>query len=195
MLTQIESRIAVCSVAGLYRTGKSYLLNRLLLDRSDGFGVGPTINPCTKGLWIWSEPIQGSTPEGDPISVLVVDTEGLGAFNESQNHDVRIFTLAILLSSNFIYNSMGSIDETALTQLNLVVNLTKNIELKAQGCRDAIKEDDVDPDEFSAIFPSFMWVVRDFSLKLTDENDSPITSREYLERALLEQRGFSDSVA
>jgi len=36
------------AVAGMYRTGKSYLLNRMLLNRSDGFGVGPTINPCTK---------------------------------------------------------------------------------------------------------------------------------------------------
>jgi hypothetical protein len=35
-------------VAGMYRTGKSYLLNRMLLNRSDGFGVGPSINPCTK---------------------------------------------------------------------------------------------------------------------------------------------------
>jgi hypothetical protein len=32
----------------MYRTGKSYLLNRMLLNRSGGFGVGPTINPCTK---------------------------------------------------------------------------------------------------------------------------------------------------
>ena len=39
-----------------------------------------------------------------------------------------------------------------------------------------------------------MWVVRDFALKLTDENDTSITSKEYLERALLEQKGFSDSV-
>lgn len=39
-----------------------------------------------------------------------------------------------------------------------------------------------------------MWVVRDFALKLSDENDATITSKEYLERALLEQKGFSDSV-
>lgn len=39
-----------------------------------------------------------------------------------------------------------------------------------------------------------MWVVRDFALKLSDENDIQITSKEYLERALLEQKGFSDSV-
>ena len=32
----------------MYRTGKSYLLNRMLLNQSSGFDVGPTINPCTK---------------------------------------------------------------------------------------------------------------------------------------------------
>jgi Guanylate-binding protein, N-terminal domain len=29
----------------------------MLLDRSNGFGVGPTINPCTKGVWMWGRPI------------------------------------------------------------------------------------------------------------------------------------------
>jgi len=43
-----EQPLGVVAVAGMYRTGKSYLLNRVLLDRSDGFGVGPSINPCTK---------------------------------------------------------------------------------------------------------------------------------------------------
>jgi len=47
-LQAIEGPVGVVAVAGLYRTGKSYLLNRMLLNRSQGFGVGPTINPCTK---------------------------------------------------------------------------------------------------------------------------------------------------
>ncbi len=47
-LGALEGPIGVVAVAGMYRTGKSYLLNRMLLDRQDGFGVGPTINPCTK---------------------------------------------------------------------------------------------------------------------------------------------------
>ena len=128
----------------------------MLLNQSRGFDVGPTINPCTKvsdniyycavhfnlalnskfsldsniylkGVWIWGKPIDGFTPDGEPIKVLVMDTEGLGALDEDSNHDVRIFSLAILLSSYFIYNSMGSIDENALSQLSLVINLTKNI--------------------------------------------------------------------
>ena len=48
LLRKIEGPIGIIAVAGMYRTGKSYLLNRMLLNRSDGFGVGPTINPCTK---------------------------------------------------------------------------------------------------------------------------------------------------
>ena len=68
-------------MAGLYRTGKSYLLNRVLMNRASGFGVGPTVNPCTKGLWVWSKPLQGYTPSGEPIKILVVDSEGLGALN------------------------------------------------------------------------------------------------------------------
>lgn len=49
-----------------------------------------------------------------------------------------------------------------------------------------------DPDEISKFFPSFLWVVRDFSLKLHDQYGNTITSREYLDQALQEQKGSSD---
>jgi len=91
--------------------------------------------------------------------VLVIDTEGIGALDEDSNHDVRIFSLAILLSSYFIYNSMGNIDESALSNLSLVINLTKHIHLKSTGINE-----EVDPEEYANYFPSFMWVVRDFAL-------------------------------
>jgi hypothetical protein len=55
----IPGPIGCISVVGMYRTGKSYLMNRMLLNRSKGFGVGNTINPCTKGLWIWKRPLIG----------------------------------------------------------------------------------------------------------------------------------------
>ena len=47
-MKKLEGPLGVIAVAGMYRTGKSYLLNRMLLNRAGGFGVGPTINPCTK---------------------------------------------------------------------------------------------------------------------------------------------------
>jgi hypothetical protein len=77
----INGPIAVVSVAGLYRTGKSYLLNRVLLNRSNGFGVGPTVNPCTKGLWCWGTPIKGTSTDGEPVNIVVIDTEGIGALD------------------------------------------------------------------------------------------------------------------
>ena len=120
------------SVAGVYRTGKSFLLNRCLINvqNGKGFGVGPTINPCTKGLWIWAAPISGYTESGEQVSVLVVDSEGMGGLDEDNYHDMRIFTLAILLSSYFIYNSMGSIDENAFSNLSFVTSISKHIRFK-----------------------------------------------------------------
>ena len=116
----------------MYRTGKSYLLNRMLLNlkpggKRRGFGVGPSINPCTKGLWLWGTPVRGTTSDGKPVNVLVVDSEGIGGLDEDNNHDMRIFSLALLLSSYFLYKSVGSIDENALSSLSLVVNITKHI--------------------------------------------------------------------
>jgi len=62
--------------------------------------------------------------------MIVVDTEGLGAYDEDENHDSKIFLLALLLSSMLIYNSVGTIDENALNSLSLVINLAKKIQLK-----------------------------------------------------------------
>lgn len=44
------------------------------------------------------------------MQVIVVDTEGFGATEESEAYNNKILLLAMLLSSYFIYNSVGSID-------------------------------------------------------------------------------------
>lgn len=82
------------------------------------------------------------------MNIIVLDTEGLGALDEDSNHDMRIFSLAILMSSYFLYNSIGSIDENAVSSLSFVVNITKHIQLKASGA-----SDNLDPDEYSEYFP------------------------------------------
>lgn len=53
--------------------------------------------------------------------------------DENLNHDSRIFLFSLLLSSYFIYNSVGSIDENALNNLNTVINLAKDIQTKSSG--------------------------------------------------------------
>ncbi|CAI2387384.1 unnamed protein product [Moneuplotes crassus] len=192
LFKNISGPFGIVSVAGMYRTGKSYLLNKVLLDLDKGdrgFGVGPSINPCTKGLWIWGTPVSGFSPDGKPINILIIDSEGIGALDEDSNHDTRIFSLCILLSSFFLYNSMGSIDESALQNLNLVINLTKHIHIKSN-----VNQEEIDSDEYSEYFPSFMWIVRDFTLQLLNEELEEINSNQYLEKALEEQSGFSDKI-
>ena len=81
---------------------------------------------------------------------------------------------------------MGTIDENALNNLSLIVNLSKELQIKANSV------DESDPEEFQKYFPSFLWVVRDFALRLTDMQGNEITSRNYLESALMNQKGSSD---
>ena len=112
--------------------------------------------------------------------MIVIDTEGLGAFDEDENHDAKIFLRALLLSSLIIYNSVGTIDESALNSLSLVINLSKKIQLKNR------VETPEDIDELAKYFPTFLWVLRDFTLKLVDQEGNRISSRQYLENALKE---------
>ena len=49
-----------------------------------------------------------------------MDTEGLASIDQDETWDAKIFSLGILLSSIFVYNSMGVIDEGAIDRLFLV---------------------------------------------------------------------------
>ncbi|EEY63533.1 guanylate-binding protein, putative [Phytophthora infestans T30-4] len=187
-LQQIRGDIAVVAIAGLYRTGKSYLLN-LLLGRdqeSEMFDVGNTVNACTKGIWIWGQPAGNQTRHqafkhlSRDTTILFMDTEGLGSTQRSQTQDTRIFALALLLSSMFIYNSRGVIDTSAIEDLSLVVNLTKYIQAKAH------ETETEEGSELSVFFPDFLWVVRDFTLQL-QEDGRKVTSKDYFESALKQQ--------
>ena len=172
-LQTLEGEIGVVAIAGLYRTGKSYLLNQLM-EKSGGFQVGPTVKACTKGIWLWGKAMK---LEDRNMHLLFLDTEGLGSTSRSESYDCRVFALALLLSSLFVYNSVGTIDGSAINKLSLVVNLTRVIHVKAQ-----TQEEDTGR-EYSAFFPNFFWIVRDFTVKL-EKNGKAITSQEYLDQAL-----------
>ena len=174
ILSNIDSNIAVICVAGIYRSGKSYLLNRLL-GRQDGFEIGPTIISCTKGLWIWGEPIKLKNQD---TKVIIMDTEGLASAFDDRNEsiDMVIFCLSLLLSSLFIYNSMKIIDESAIENLALVLNFAKKIQGQFKEVGNYVSN-----------FPSFLWVLRDFALELIDAQGNEISPKQYLENALKEE--------
>jgi hypothetical protein len=198
-LRKFDGPIAVVAIVGLYRTGKSYLVNRLV-GQQHGFTVGPTVNACTKGIWMWSEPIPFENSRGEKMQLLVLDTEGIGGTKSSSEYDTRIFSLAVLLCSTLIYNSLGSIDETAVANLSFVANLSQHVQVKAnQGAGDGDDGDGDDSaataaDALASFFPSFMWVIRDFALELVDEDYNDISEQDYLENCLKQKDGFSSDV-
>ncbi|XP_074572978.1 uncharacterized protein LOC141829417 [Curcuma longa] len=171
----VKGPIGVVSVCGRSRQGKSFILNQLL-GRSSGFQVASTHRPCTKGLWMWSAPLKRTALDGSEYNLLLLDTEGIDAYDQSGTYSTKIFSLAVLLSSMFIYNQMGGIDEAALDRLSLVTEMTKHIRVKASGGKASVSE-------LGQFSPVFVWLLRDFYLDLVEDNRK-ITPRDYLEIAL-----------
>ncbi|XP_067247240.1 guanylate-binding protein 4-like isoform X1 [Chanodichthys erythropterus] len=182
ILQQIQQPVVVVAVVGLYRTGKSYLMNRLA-GQQTGFALGSTIESKTKGIWMWC--VDHPTKAG--TTLVLLDTEGLGDVDKGDSkHDTKIFSLAVLLSSTLVLNSRGTIDNRAIEELQYVTELTEYIKIKSP-------DEVVDDSEFVKFFPNFIWAVRDFTLQL-NINGQDATEDEYLEFALRLKLGNSSQV-
>uniref|UniRef100_A0A2P2JMT7 Interferon-induced guanylate-binding protein 2 n=1 Tax=Rhizophora mucronata TaxID=61149 RepID=A0A2P2JMT7_RHIMU len=185
-LQLVKEPIGVVSVCGRARQGKSFILNQLL-GRSSGFQVASTHRPCTKGLWMWSAPLKRTSLDGTEYNLLLLDSEGIDAYDQTGTYSTQIFSLAVLLSSMFIYNQMGGIDEAALDRLSLVTQMTKHIRVRASGGRSTASE-------LGQFSPIFIWLLRDFYLDLAEDNRK-ITPRDYLELALRPVQGSGRDIA
>ncbi len=162
--------VIIVTVCGMYRSGKSFLLNCLCgKDGNNSFRVGSTVNACTDGIWMWAS---GETSDGRVV--LMLDCEGSGNVQKDRAHDTQLFAVAVLLSSFFIYNSKGVIDEPAIQSLSVVTNLAAQI----QAQQNVI----INP-------PFFLWLLRDFCLQLEDGQGREITSDDYLELAFTDRSG------
>eukprot|EP00775_Hariotina_reticulata_P003802 gene3802-4059_t len=171
ILRQIRSPLSVVAVCGRARQGKSFILNQLL-QVTGGFQIGSTTRPCTKGLWMWSTPQRRVDAAGKEFYIVLLDTEGIDAYDQTAQYSTQIFSLAVLLSSLFVYNQMGGIDEAALDRLSLA-DSTKDL---------------------GQFTPAFLWLLRDFYLKLEDEHGRKVTPNDYLETALLPVSGSGPAV-
>ncbi|XP_062402983.1 guanylate-binding protein 1-like [Sardina pilchardus] len=182
ILQQIKQPVVVVSIVGLYRTGKSYLMNRLA-GKQSGFALGSTVESKTKGIWMWCVP----HPSKQGHTLVLLDTEGLGDVNKGDpKHDTKIFALAILLSSTLVYNSRGTIDNRTVEELQYVTELTRFIKVRSS-------DEEGDDSEFVKFFPNFVWTVRDFTLELKIGGQD-VTGDEYLEYGLQLKKGCSGNV-
>ncbi|XP_028616245.1 guanylate-binding protein 5-like [Grammomys surdaster] len=182
ILSAITQPVVVVAIVGLYRTGKSYLMNKLA-GKEKGFSVGSTVQSHTKGIWMWCVP----HPQKPDHTLVLLDTEGLGDVEKvDEKSDANIFALAILLSSTFVYNTMNKIDQGAIDLLHNVTELTDL--LRTRNSSDPNETED--PDDVS-FFPDLVWTLRDFFLGL-EANGHTITSDEYLENSLKLKQGSDE---
>eukprot|EP00930_Biecheleria_cincta_P045537 TRINITY_DN3137_c0_g1_i1.p1 TRINITY_DN3137_c0_g1~~TRINITY_DN3137_c0_g1_i1.p1 ORF type:complete len:870 (+),score=175.86 TRINITY_DN3137_c0_g1_i1:95-2704(+) len=163
-----QRRVALCTVCGPYRTGKSYLLN-LLLGRSQKglsqFRVGSTSQACTEGLWMWGV---GDQPSAGGTSLLFLDCEGFGNTASDKTRDAQLMSLCMSLSSVFLLNTRGVLSESLFNALSLVCKLSEHLE-----------DEGVETSK-----PALLWILRDFLLELVDEDGKHITADEYLDSSL-----------
>lgn len=118
--------IAIISISGLANTGKSFVLNQILGVQNAFKTQRESIRKNSHvALWIFSEPIQIEI-DSKTFDIYVVDSEGLDTINTKiHNFDHKLFTLNVLLSSFMIYNQIGKIDGTSISNLQMLTSIAK----------------------------------------------------------------------
>ena len=169
-------KIAVIAICGTSKTGKSFLANRFL-GRMQGFKTRGLLGSGTKGIWMWNQMI----PLGNEVDGIVLDCQGLnldGAINEGEEDsselEEKLFTLALLLSSQLVFNTKGHITDQTMDELASLPVLANKIRIREDAQKDSTDADgesddyssdeEGDSTEFYKYFPQFNWVVRDLQM-------------------------------
>ena len=180
ILNSIKEDLIIVAIVGKARTGKSYLMNLLLNNNNSsspgsGFQISSRLNSCTKGIWLWNTP--RISPQSPNTKIIFIDSEGTNSTDIStKTYDSKIFALIVLISSLFIYNTHGNIDERSIADLALAAHLSDTVATNIIEDKDII---------INKLAPKFIWVLRDFVLdKIDPETGKEISSNEYLELCL-----------
>ena len=169
-LRHCSAPVAVIVVAGRYRTGKSFLLNRgiLRLPPNKGFTTGNTVNACTKGIWAYPKLV---TLPGKNIQALILDSEGTGSSEGTPAQDAKLISIAVALASIFVFNSVGALDEACFSEIGILAHAAQMLQNQSSEAWQT---------------PDLVWVLRDFSLLLQNTDGDAISANSYLERCLSE---------
>ncbi|XP_077494146.1 atlastin-1-like isoform X2 [Amblyomma americanum] len=127
-----DKPVAVVSVAGVYRKGKSFLLGFFLRymqsqckeqwlgskdETLEGFSWRGGCERDTTGILLWDEVFLVTTSEGKEVAVLLMDTQGTFDCESTTKQSAIVFALSTLISSVQVYNISGNITESDLQQL------------------------------------------------------------------------------
>ena len=171
LLQTIDKPMAVLSICGPYRTGKSYFISRVL-GLPGAFRLGHSMQACTRGIWMATTVL-----ECEKFVTVLLDTEGIDAVGASETLAMSLLTLTTLLSSFLIYNSKRVPQKVDLSKMNCFTQLSSSF--LAQGSKSAT------PEAIKNYFPQFLWLLRDVTLKMTNRAGEIIQPTEYLHTCIL----------
>ena len=143
-LRSIKDPVALVTIVGPTRGGKSLTLNQITGDRN-GFIVSSGLTHKTNGVDVWGEPIREKS--ANRSSIVLLDTEGLG--HSVKNYDRAVLLFTILASSKVILNLNHNINNQDIDNLYTVAHLVDNF---------------VKTSNESVQFPSLMWLVQKYTL-------------------------------
>ena len=77
---------------------------------------------------MWNTPIEKTDSRE---TIVFIDSEGINSENiYNQQSDSKLFALVILMSSLFIYNTLGDINSNSLNELELIVHFADSFTVK-----------------------------------------------------------------
>lgn len=178
-----DDKVAVICVTGPARSGKSYLLSKLVDDVS--FDVGHEVFSKTTGIWVACSKCEIQEGE-EKARIVLLDAEGVGAVTTedegaSAEWDTKLFALCCLLSSVLIYNSKEIPKNVDLERLQFMSNYSNLISSASQGDMN-----------FKECASNLLWVLRDV---LLDPKDSGFENWKdfFYKQVFVERRERSQS--
>ncbi|KAL7018733.1 hypothetical protein ACKWTF_010886 [Chironomus riparius] len=150
----IERKIVAVSIVGIFRKGKSFLLNYFLrylygnfksvnhpdnpLNNTEdwmgnknepllGFQWKASIEKVTNGIIMWSDVFIYDTKEGEKFAIVLIDTQGLFDQKTSPSVNSKMFAISTLISSVQIYNLHNVVQEDQLQYLQFTSDFAKLI--------------------------------------------------------------------
>ncbi|XP_064465496.1 atlastin-2-like isoform X2 [Ornithodoros turicata] len=163
--------VVVVSIAGVFRSGKSFLfdyfiryLEHLEGNRASKGWMGKALNPLkgfpwkygrnkvTSGILLWGKIFKIDTPRWGTVALVLMDTEGTDDNMSSLASNSTLFSLALLLSSTMIYNVVRSLNRSVLENLQFFVSCAHMLK-RAQHCKE---------DEKSYALEHLLFLVRDW---------------------------------
>jgi atlastin len=135
-----QQSVAIYSINGKFKTGKSFLLNCILkyllfgqsnpndwLDKDlpGKFACDGGAQKCTQGIDTWHEPILVDTGNGEKVAVILLDTQGLFDDVSNVKDNSNIFMFSAILSSCIIFNVMEGLDERDWQFLEYLMDFAK----------------------------------------------------------------------